>query len=191
MNKVLLITVLFFSVLSFGQKSEFDLIELDSTWGKEVLRFPARNMDYIGVGEVRFPPKGWINPKHTNFWSYTYAWKIDIERGIPAKELELDLVKYFNSLNRINMNETSNTKYSTAKVAFIKKEKETTFFKGSVTIFDRFATKKMLTLTVLIESRYCKKKKKTILLFRFSPKKRNHKVWNTLRNIKLLPHLCD
>ena len=60
---------MFYGVLVFGQKNEFNLIKLDTAWGQEVLRFPARNMNYKGVGEVRFPPKGWINPKHPNFWS--------------------------------------------------------------------------------------------------------------------------
>ena len=83
------------SITSFGQKNEFSLIELDTTWGQEVLRFPARNMDYIGVGEVRFPPKGWIKPENTFFWSYTYAWSINLNSEITEKELELDLVKYF------------------------------------------------------------------------------------------------
>ena len=85
MKKTLLFTALFFTVLSFGQKNEFNLIKLDSTWGKEVLRFPARNMNYTGVGEVRFPPKGWINPKHDRFWSYSYAWKINVDRNITEK----------------------------------------------------------------------------------------------------------
>jgi hypothetical protein len=48
----------FASIYSFLQKNEFNLIKLDSTWGKEVICFPAKDMDYIGVGEVRFPPKG-------------------------------------------------------------------------------------------------------------------------------------
>lgn len=59
--------LLLYSITTFGQKNEFSLIKLDSTWGQEVLRFPARNMNYIGVGEVRFPPKGWIKPEHTFF----------------------------------------------------------------------------------------------------------------------------
>ena len=69
MKKTTIILFLLFSVFVFGQKNEFNLIKLDSTWGQEVLRFPARDMDYIGVGEVRFPPKGWIQPEHTFFWS--------------------------------------------------------------------------------------------------------------------------
>ncbi|MFY0630765.1 MAG: hypothetical protein JXR05_10320 [Flavobacteriaceae bacterium] len=187
----LILLVLLCSISAIGQKNEFNLIKLDSTWGQEVLRFPARSMDYIGVGEVRFPPKGWIKPKHDFFWSYTYAWSINVNRKIPEKELEMDLVKYFNSLNKVDMNALTDSRYTSAKVIKIKKEKTTTFFKGEVNIHDRFATNKRLTLNVRIKSHYCKKKKKTLLLFKFSPKEFTHNVWNTLNEIELYSHLCD
>ena len=173
MNKTtLLVLFIICSISAFGQKSEFDLIKLDFTWGQEVIRFPARHMDYVGVGEVRFPPgRVWIQPEQDFFWSYTYAWSINVNRKITKKKLEIDLVKYFNSLNRIDINSTIDEKYSSAKVTKIKKEKSVTYFKGSVKIFDRFATNKIIVLNILIESNYCKAKKKTILLFKFSPKK--------------------
>ena len=182
---------LFFSIFAFGQKNEFNLIELDSTWGQEVLRFPARSMNYLGVGEVRFPPKGWIKPEHENFWSYTYAWNINVNREIPDKELELDLVKYFNSLNKVDMNAKSDHRYTAAKVTITNKEKSTSYYKGYVKTFDRFATNKRITLNVLIESHYCKKKKRTILLFKFSPKEFNHKTWEMLEKVKLKANQCD
>ena len=122
MKKTTIILFLLFSVFVFGQKNEFNLIKLDSTWGQEVLRFPARDMDYIGVGEVRFPPKGWIQPEHTFFWSYTYAWSINVNRKIPAEELAADLVKYFNSLNKVDVNDTTDKRKATASVIKIKRK---------------------------------------------------------------------
>ncbi|QXP72549.1 hypothetical protein H0I31_02275 [Tenacibaculum sp. AHE15PA] len=185
-NKIITLITLLFSITTiFSQKDEFNLIALDSTWGQEVLRFPARHMNYIGVGDIRFPPKGWIKPEHTFFWSYTYAWNINVNRKITEEELTLDLVKYFNSLNKVDMNATADKKYASAKITSIKKTKSTTFFKGYINTFDRFATNKLITLNVLIESNYCKKEKKTVILFKFSPKEFNHKVWKTLNEIKL------
>ncbi|MFT4576642.1 MAG: hypothetical protein ACI9SI_001572 [Polaribacter sp.] len=189
-KKILIFALLLSSIFTFGQENEFNLIALDSTWGQEVLRFPARSMDYTGVGEVRFPPKGWINPKHNFFWSYTYAWSINVNRKITEEELVLDLVKYFNSLNKVDMNATTDNRYSSAKVTKTKKEKATTFFKGYVKIFDRFATNKMITLNVLIESYYCKKEKKTVILFKFSPKEFKYKTWEMLEKIKLHKNVC-
>ena len=189
--RTLIVLLLFSSTIIFGQKNEFNLIALDSTWGQEVLRFPARSMNYRGVGEVRFPPKGWIEPNHKNFWSYTYAWSIDVNREIPEKEFEIDLVKYFNSLNRIEMDDIKNKNYTSAKISKTEQKNTTTFYKGKVNIFDRFATNKMITLNVLIESNYCKKSKKTNILFKFSPKGFTHETWGMLNKIKLLSNLCD
>lgn len=190
-TKTLLLIFFFYSISNFGQKNEFNLLKIDSTWGQEVLRFPARNMNYIGVGEIRFPPKGWRNPKHPNFWSYTYAWSINVNKKIKAKELAIDLVKYFNSLNKIDMDDATNTRKSSAFVKKIKTRKSTTFFKGKLSIFDRFATNKMLVLNVKIESHFCKKSQKTVLLFTFSPKEFNHKTWEMLDKIKLIKGYCN
>lgn len=185
MKKIFFIFAFFFSFAVFTQKSEFNLIELDSTWGQEVLRFPARNINYIGVGEVRFPPKGWKQPKHPNFWSYTYAWSINVNKEIKAKELVINLVKYFNSLNRIEVDDIKNPNKSSATVIKIKRRKSVTFFEGKVTIYDRFATKKTLVLNVKIESHFCKKSEKTVLLFKFSPKEFYHITWKMLNKIEL------
>ncbi|WP_397444745.1 hypothetical protein [Polaribacter sp. R77954] len=187
---ILLAVILCCSLPSFGQQNEFNLIKLDSTWGQEVLRFPARNMDYIGVGEVRFPPKGWIKPNHPNFWSYTYAWSINVNRKIKAKELTIDLIKYFNSLNKVDMDDVANLKQTTAAIIKVKRNRKTTYFEGKVTIFDRFATNKSLTLNVKIKSNFCKKAQKTVLLFAFSPKEFTHKVWETLNKIELINEVC-
>ena len=72
-------------------------------------------------------------------------------------------------------------RYSSATISKIKKEKHVTYHKGFVKTFDRFATKKMITLNVLTESYYCKKNKKTILLFKFSPKNFKHKNRNNFK----------
>ena len=192
-KNILLVSILLFcSFFSFGQlKNEFNLIQLDSTWGQEVLRFPARDMDYKGVGEVRFPPKGWIDPEHTFFWSYTYAWSINLNEKITTKELEVDLVKYFNSLNKVDINDEKDKRLASSTITEIKTEKQTTFFEGFVKTYDRFATNKRFTLNVKIESHFCKETEKTVLLFTFSPKEFTHEVWQTLDKIKLIDGFCE
>ncbi len=89
------------------------------------------------------------------------------------------------------MNDTSNNKYSSAKVNKIRKEGDTTFFTGKANIFDRFATNKMITLHIKIESHYITKEKKTVLLFKFSPKEFKHKTWKMLEKVKLLSNKYD
>lgn len=191
-KNALILTLLFCSTITFGQEyKEINLIDLDITWGKEIFRFPARNMNYEGVGEVRFPPKGWRTPEHLFFWSYTYAWSINLNTKISEKGLALDIVRYFNSLNKVDMNAIEDKRIASAKITKIKENKSTIFFKGDVKTYDRFATNKKITLNVLVESHFCKKQQKTILLFKFSPKKFENEVWKTLKKIKLLDKNCN
>ena len=49
----------------------------------------------------------------------------------------------------------------------------------------------MLVLNVKIESHFCEKSQKTVLLFTFSPKEFNHKTWEMLDEIKLINRGCD
>lgn len=194
MKKIILIITFLGSLFSFGQKTEDkNLIQLDSTWGKEAFPFPinfAQNINYTGIAEVRFPPKGWINPKDTFFWSYTYVWSINYNEKITAKQLESDLVKYFDGLNSVT--ETNNLEQkASAKIVKTKSKKTTTFFTGKVATYDHFATNKRFVLNVKIESNYCKKTQKTVILFKFSPKEYTHEVWKTLHKIELVDGFCE
>jgi hypothetical protein len=89
------------------------------------------------------------------------------------------------------MSDVKNKHYSYATVTKIKQKNTITFFKGKVKIFDRFATNKMINLNVLIESHYCKEKRKTTLLFKFSPKEFKHQTWKMLKKVKLKSDLCE
>ncbi|MFY9242268.1 MAG: hypothetical protein WAO74_04500 [Polaribacter sp.] len=193
-NKFIITIFILFSIVTIGQEEEHtNLIKLDSTWGQEIFPFPirfAQNIKYTGIAEVRFPPKGWINPEHTFFWSYTYAWSINLNRKITAKELALDLETYFDGLNSVSENNNLDQK-AAAIITKIKRKGEITFFEGKVDTYDHFATNKRLILNVKIESSFCKKEKKTVLLFTFSPKEFNHEVWKTLNKIDLVDGFCE
>ena len=194
MKKLLLVSFFFCSIAAFNQEIEKEnLIKLDSTWGKEVFSFPirfAQSINYTGVAEVRFPPKGWIYPEHPFFWTYTYVWAINFDKKITAKQLTSDLEKYFDGLNDVRKDNNINQK-ATATIRKISKNKSTTFFEGKVDTYDHFATNKRIILNVKIESNFCKKDKKTAILFKFSPKEFTHKVWETINTIKLANEFCE
>ena len=191
----LIIALLFLSLFTFGQEhEEANLIDLDSTWGKEVFKFPirfAQNIDYKGFAEVRFPPKGWRDVHHKNFWSYTYAWNINLNKKVTAKELAANLIKYFDGLNGVDAKDKTNKQKAFATIIKVKGNKKKLCFKGKVDTYDHFATNKRIILNVLIESNYCKKTKRTVILFKFSPKDFNHKTWKMLEKIKLRSKKCE
>ncbi|WP_299217740.1 hypothetical protein [uncultured Dokdonia sp.] len=194
-NKALIVVLILCSVVTFGQNHDkVHLIDLDSTWGKEVFPFPirfAQNINYEGVEEARFPPEGWSDENHQNFWSYAFAWDINLNKKITEAELASDIEKYFDGLVGDEFIKGRETYKASAVFIEVEGDEMYSVFKGKIKTFDRFTTKELITLYVLVESHYCKKEGRSILLFRFSPKRFTHEVWKTLENVKLKEGVCD
>ncbi len=193
--KIVILLLVICSINILAQKQEdANLIQLDSTWGKEIFPFPirfAKNINYTGIADVRFPPKGWRDVNHQNFWSYTYAWRINLNREITVKELAANLEKYFDGLNSVDLNDKADKRKASAIITKTKRKGTTTFFKGAVKTYDHFATNERIILNTLIESHYCNLEKRTVILFKFSPKEFNHKTWKMLEKVKLHTPLCN
>ncbi|CAL2062506.1 hypothetical protein [Tenacibaculum sp. 190524A05c] len=161
---------------------------LDSSWGKERFPFPinfAPEINYNGIAEVRFPPKGWRDPNHENFWSYTYAWKINLDKPITAVELATNLELYFDGLNNLKNNKDLSKHKAVANVIKIRSLHNNDLFIGRIKTYDRFATNNELELNVLIEVFNYPTEKQSILHFKFSPKRFSHKTWEMLSKIQL------
>ena len=196
LQKVSLILMLpLFTAISFGQEHEnVNIIAADSTWGKEIFKFPirfAKNINYKGVEEARFPPKGWNIEEHQNFWSYVFAWDINLNRKIKESELELDLEKYFDGLVGVDYNKEREQYKAESIIVKVEDSDTSSIFKGKINTYDGFTTNKAITLYVLIESNYCMIEKKSVILFRFSPKSFEHAVWKTLKEVKLNTNVCN
>ena len=190
MKKTLFFGFLFVLSLSFfSQEKEIkSLIKVDTTWAKEIFHFPisfAPRIPFEGFEEARFPLQGWSDENHPNFWSYAFAWNINLSKKITEDELEKYLKIYFDGLNRNNDFKTS------ASIQKIKTDNNVSNFKGKLIIYDRFTTKKSLNLNVLIESKLCERNQKSTILFKFSPKEFNHKTWEMMKKIELLNTVCD
>ena len=179
-NIITIILLLSNSILLSGQEKEhLFFLETDSTWRKEMFIFPigfARDINYKGVEDARFPV-GWEKQDSPNFWSYAFAWNIEHSEAITETELEVDLQKYFNGL----------MKWQKTSVEVLKKEETNNRaeYKGKVKTKDAFFTKEPMTLNVLIEKIYCEQQKKSIILFRFSPKEFGDDVWQKLEEVTL------
>ncbi len=192
--KIIIITFLYITCFSISliaqnelkpEQVKLDLLVTDSIWSKELFTFPIRfapAIPYKGIEEAQFP-KGWSQKESPNFWSYVFVWNIEGNQVNSEKELEADLKTYFdglmnsqNTLTQISRKESSTNKSS---------------YKGKVIFFDNLRTKENVSLNVRVEKQYCKKTNKSIIVFRFSPKEFNHKVWNTLEGVILRANACD
>lgn len=196
MNNIIIISILLScSIYSFGQqKEEIDLLQADSTWGKEIIQIPfwfAPEINYNGYEDIRFA-KGWEEIDSPGFWTLVFAWDINLRTKPTTKFFEDNLKLYFDGLMKV-VNEDTLLTIPKTKTLFIEKErkKEVTTFTGILEIYDAFTTKKMIILNVTIESYYCKKTKTFMPLVRFSPKDFNHKAWEMLNQVTLHPNVYD
>lgn len=166
------------------------VLETDSSWFKEIFTFPisfAQEIKYVGIEDARFPP-GWSKAASPEFWSYIFAWHIDRSTELTGSELESNLQLYFDGLLGLN-NEREQQKTT---VTFAKNNiaNVNSSFIGKVKTLDTRYTKKPMTLNVLVEEHLCEKHKKSIILFRFSPKEFGHNVWQLLGDVKLREGIC-
>jgi hypothetical protein len=196
MNKIILALILLSSsIYSFGQqKEEINLLQADSTWGKEIIQVPfwfAPEINFNGHEDIRFA-KGWGDINSAGFWTYVFAWDIDLKTQPTTVFFEDNLKLYFDGLMKV-VNEDTLITIPKTKAALIVKEQKDMIptFAGTIETYDAFTTKKMISLNVVIESYYCKKTKTFIPLFRFSPKDYNHKSWEMLNQVALRANLCN
>ena len=173
-------------------------LKTDSTWRKEPFIFPlrfARDIPYVGVEDARFPI-GWEDVDSPNFWSYSFAWKVNSDGPISLKELENNLKKYFDGLmhvaDRMKDNNGELNIQETNVVLVEKGNTEShTSYVGKISTFDGFSAKEMMTLHVEVDNYFCNEKRESVIHFRFSPKEFGHEVWHHLKEVKLPKKVCN
>jgi CubicO group peptidase (beta-lactamase class C family) len=169
-------------------------IRTEDTWGKEIFTFPlrfAKDIKYQGVEEAHFP-KGWRDQESSEFWSYVFAWNVDLTNELKVSNLESDLQLYFDGLaEAVNKDKTVVPPNSIAKLDKIQSGSDIAKYRGTIKIYDSFVTNKPMTLKVQVESHYCPQKQESIILFRFSPKAFGHEIWSVLEMINLRENMCE
>ncbi len=181
--------ILITTLVSAQDETHQNLLVIDSTWAKEVFKFPigfAQDIPYSGFEEAQFP-KGWGTKDSPTFWSYAFVWHIEGEIDINEHTLENDLQLYFDGLMAMNTNGNVDNGILKTNVLLVKTK---TSYKGKLKTFDRLKTKEIITLNVTVEEHYCKDKNTTLLLFRFSPKSFDDSIWNELNTITLKNNVC-
>lgn len=195
MNKIVVLFILVScSLFSFGQqKQETNVIQADSTWAKEIIEIPfwfAPEINYNGHEDIRFA-KGWEKIDSPGFWTYAFAWNINLKTKPSAKFFEDNLKFYFDGLMKVVNKDTLFTIPKT-KALFVEKghKNKVTTFTGTLEIYDAFTSKKTIILNVTVECYYCKKTKTFVPLLKFSPKDFKHESWEMLKQVTLNPNFC-
>jgi len=190
MKQCLPLIFLLFTAIGLGQEQDLKILKADSLWGKEIIKFPvdwAPGMTLNGFEVLRFSPE-WNNPGSPQFWSLVLAWKVKVDTLLTLKEIKHNLERYFDGLMKPNH---WATEFSGPEVtlAFSKTEKSKLLV-GKMKIFDGFHTGKTIVINMLARQTYCNDEGKTIVVFRLSPKDYEHRIWEELKAITLLPGSC-
>ena len=190
-----MIFLLLYAMTVFGQeKQDIDVLDTGTIWTKELFTFPlhfAKEIPYKGIEDARFPI-GWGNKESPEFWSYAFAWHIALTTMPMETELEESLQIYFDGLMK-GVNKDKDLIIPKTRALLLKKGNpdSISMYVGEVIIFDAFRTKKPMILNVLVESYHCKENKKSVVLFRFSPKPFEHPIWKKLKKVSLHTDICD
>ncbi len=137
-------------------------------------------------------PKGWSHVENEEFWSYVFAWDVKLEKVVTVDELERDLILYFNGLNGLGPNSTTSPDIQQSSAIFINSEHDEHLiqFKGKVKTYDRFTTKKPITLHVTVEQHICKGSGQSMIIFRFSPRAFGEDIWKKLETVIIKDGFC-
>ena len=186
---ILFICLLLYSSFVLSQKEQHETVfEADSTWGKEIIKFPlgfARGIKYEGFEDIRFA-KGWKNKENPEFWTYVFAWHIKGIKKQSAELLEKHITMYFDGISRPDNNDTR--VFPMATVLFIENEEANneTDYIGKLRIYDRFNTKDMISLYCRVKTYYCKAKDTSTIVFKFSHRPFKDAVWQKFKKVKLV-----
>ncbi|WP_420571158.1 hypothetical protein [Kordia sp.] len=193
MKKILFVLTFFCTITVFGQKEDYKnlLVTADDSWRQEIISMPigfAPQIPHKGIEEVRFA-KGWSTKESDTFWTYAFLWNVEITKTLTTDQLELYMQYYFDGLMNVVNKEKDKVVPKTVAL-FLKKETDTDHFVGKIQLYDAFHTKNIITLYCTVSQKNCAAQKKSMILFRFSPKKFGDTTWDELNTVKLIENPC-
>ena len=154
-------------------EQEIGVLESDSTWLKEIIRFPigfAPEITYEGYEDLRFSKK-WRDNAHEDFWCYMFVWHVENSQELSTTNLEQQMKFYYDGLMKA-VNKKKDFEVPETTVLFIKNEGDNrdVDFIGKLQVYDSFNTEAMITLNVRVKTHHCVGTKTTDIVFRFHRK---------------------
>ncbi|WP_299113643.1 hypothetical protein [uncultured Winogradskyella sp.] len=195
MKQLIIIIALLHSVVLLSQENEnLYILKADSTWLKEVIKFPlefAEDIDFEGYEDLRFA-KNWSNPESSEFFTYAFVWNVNLSSSPTLELVTTNMKLYYDGLMTA-VNKDKNFEIPKTIVDFqeIKETSELPVFNGEMKVYDAFFTKDIIELNVTVKITYCKEQNKYVLLFRISTLDYQNKIWNKLNAIKLADNHCE
>ncbi|WP_296385387.1 hypothetical protein [Winogradskyella sp.] len=195
MKYIIFTIALLYSVLLSGQEKEnLYVLEADSTWLKEIIKFPlgfAQDIAYEGYEDLRFA-KNWSKPEGLEFFTYAFVWNINLLEVPTVSLIETNTKLYYDGLMAaVNKEKDFTIPKTIVEFHQLESEAELPSFRGKMLVHDSFFTKKIINLNVSVETTYCKEQDKYLMLFRVSTLDFDDVIWNQLNAITLASNICE
>ncbi|WP_417389762.1 hypothetical protein [Gimesia sp.] len=172
-------------------------ITVPGDWKGEQISLPpsfAREMQFKGIEEARFSP-GMFQEKSNTFFSYFFVFKIDPGSELTQKNIERELLTYYQGLSSTIFINSRNKKIDTS--GFTCKLTKTmpvdpqkiypeglTEYAATVNWTEPFVTQKPQTLNLIIQTWTDKTTGHGYLFVCVSPQDLKDNIWQSMQNIR-------
>lgn len=196
MKKLIILSIYTCYVLiGFAQeKSDLYILEADSTWLKEVIKFPlgfAPEINYNGYEDLRFA-KDWRNADGNEFFTYAFVWNVNLKEIPSSEDLKYQMTLYYDGLmTAVNKDKDFDVPDTQIKIEKVTNEINSSRFLAEIKVYDAFVTKKTITLFATVEPIFCHKSSDFLLLFRVSTLNYTSEIWKDLNAVKLKEGYCE
>ncbi len=171
-------------------------ITVPAGWKGEQIPLPpsfAKEMQFKGIEEARFSP-GMFQEKSDTFFSYFFVFKIDPGSELTQKNIERELLTYYQGLSRtifISRKKKIDTSQFTCKLTkAIPVDPQKIYPQGlteyaaSVKWTEPFVTQKPQTLNLIIQAWTGKTTRNGYLFVCVSPHEFKADIWQSMQNIR-------
>ncbi len=171
-------------------------ITVPAGWKGEQIPLPpsfAKEMQFKGIEEARFSP-GMFQEKSETFFSYFFVFKIDSGSELTQKNIERELLTYYQGLSRSIFNsrkkkiDTSEFTCKLTKAIPVDSQKiyppGLTEYSATVKWTEPFVTQKPQTLNLIIQAWTGKATKNGYLFVCVSPQDMKANIWQSMRDIR-------
>lgn len=172
------------------------LITVPAGWKGEQIPLPpsfARKMQFKGIEEARFSP-GMFQEKSNSFFSYFFVFKIDPGTELTQKNIERELLTYYQGLSRTIFNSRKkkiDTSGFTCKLTKATPVDPQQFYPpglaeyaATVNWTEPFVTQKQQTLNLIIQTWTDKTTGHGYLFACVSPQDLKATIWQSMRDIR-------
>ncbi|QDV50103.1 hypothetical protein [Gimesia fumaroli] len=171
-------------------------ITVPAGWRGEQISLPpsfAKEMQFKGIEEARFSP-GMFQEKSNTFFSYFFVFKIDPGSELTPKNIERELLTYYQGLSRTIFNsrkkkiDTSGFTCKLTKAIPVDSQKiyppGLKEYAATVEWTEPFVTQKPQTLNLIIQAWTDKTTRHGYLFVCVSPQDFKANIWQSMRNIR-------